>query len=514
MNRSVWPVVLCGGSGTRLWPLSRALHPKQFIALTGEHTLLQDTVRRLGGIEGLEAPVVVCNEAHRFMAAEQLRAAGAEPAAIVLEPTERNTAPAIAAAALEVLARRRADDEADPVLLVLPADHVIRDGGRLAGALREAIREAAAGRLATFGVVPTRPETGYGYIEAAPPPPAGEDGAARAVARFVEKPDAATAAAFIEAGDHYWNSGIFAFGAGRYLDELGAHAAPVRGAVEEAHRKAVRDLDFLRLDAAAFARSPAVSIDRAVMERTSDAVMVPLAADWTDVGSWGALAALAERDEAGNAAEGDVLLTDVRNTYVRAQGRMVAAAGVENLVIVETADAVLVADKGSDQAVRAIVERLRGADREEYRSARKVYRPWGFFDSVHERDGFKVKHIVVHPGQRLSLQMHHHRAEHWVVVHGAARVTRGGERFTLSEGESTYIPRGVRHRLENPGPAPLEIVEVQSGPYLGEDDIVRFEDAYGRSGGGDAEEQRTGEERTGAARAGGQRGGERVRSRG
>lgn len=478
MNRPVFPVILSGGAGRRLWPLSREHHPKQFIALEDEHTLLQATARRLDLLEAVRAPIVVCNEEHRFMAAEQLRVIGVVPEVIGLEPVGRNTAPAIAVAALE--ARARCGEGEEPILLVLPSDHVIRRGESFARAVRAAVEEAAAGRLVTFGVAPDRAETGYGYIRAGAP--TGVSGAALAVERFVEKPDAARAAAWVEADGWYWNSGMFVFEAARYLRELGVHAAPVRDAVEEAHEKAVRTRDFLELDPEAFARSPAISVDRAVMEHTADAVVAPLEAGWSDVGSWAVLADLAGRDEAGNAVRGDVVLERTRDTWVWGEDRLVAVAGAEDLVVVDTADAVLVARRNALQEVAAVVERLERSGRDELKHHRKVHRPWGSYDSVHVGGGFKIKHITVAPGQRLSLQMHHRRAEHWIVVRGAARVTRGDDVFVISENQSTHIPRGVRHRLENPGAEPLELVEVQVGDYLGEDDIVRFEDVYGRAG--------------------------------
>ena len=477
----VFPVILSGGAGSRLWPLSRELHPKQLTALLDEHTLLQATARRLESLAGdpVRAPIVVANEAHRFMVAEQLEAVGVAPSSILLEPAGRNTAPAIAAAALEALGRDASGEE--PVLLVLPADHVIRDEARFAEAVRHAVGESARGTIALLGVVPTYPETGYGYIMAGGPAATGSG--ARVVERFVEKPDAAAAAAWIEAGSCFWNSGMFVFGAERYLRDLGVHAPAILEAVKGAHERAAADLGFLRLDAECFTRSPAISVDHAVMEHTADAVVVPLDAGWSDVGSWASLAELCEGDEAGNAAEGDAILHDARNTFVRAGDRLVAAVGVSDLVVVDTPDAVLVAGKRSAQDVKRVVERLEAASRDEHRTHRKVYRPWGSYDAVRGGEGFKVKHIVVRPGGRLSLQSHRHRAEHWVVVRGVARVTRGEETFTLEANQSTYIPKGVRHRLENPGPAPLEIIEVQTGGYLDEDDIVRFDDAYGRAAG-------------------------------
>ncbi len=477
MSRPVFPVILSGGVGSRLWPLSRELQPKPFIALTGERTLLQTTVQRLEILEGVRAPVVVCGEEHRFLAAEQLRAVGVVPEAIVLEPSARNTAPAIAAAALEALTRCGESEE--PLLLVLPTDHVVRRREPFAMAVRAAVGEAANGRLVTFGVVPERAETGYGYIRAHAP--ARACSAALAVEDFVEKPEAGRAAAWVGAGGWYWNSGMFAFGAARYLQELGARAAPVRDAVREAHERAERTRDFLRLDPECFARSPAVSVDRAVMERAADAVMVPLDAGWSDIGSWKALLELAGRDESGNASRGDVVLEGTRDSYVRGGNRLVAVAGAEDLVVVDTADAVLVAHRNAVRDVARIVERLKREGRDEHGSHRKVRRPWGSYDTVHDGDGFRIKHVTVDPGQRQSLQMHRRRAEHWTVVRGAARVTRGDEVFLLSENQSAYIPRGARHRLENPGASVLEIVEVQTGDYIGEDDIVRFADAYGRT---------------------------------
>lgn len=480
---TVFPVILSGGAGSRLWPLSRELHPKQLIALVDEYTLLQATVRRLASLDdALRPPIVVCNEEHRFLVAEQLEAVGVTPAAILLEPAGRNTAPAIAAGALEAIGR--CGEGEDPVLLVLPADHVIRDEARFDGAVRQAVRQAARGRIALLGVVPSYAETGYGYIKAGESvgEQSGEPSGARRVERFVEKPNAADAASWIEGGNCYWNSGMFVFRAGRYLQELEIHAPNIRRAVEKAHEKAKPDLGFLRLDADSFIGSPAVSVDHAVMEHASDAVVVPLDAGWSDVGSWATLSELSAGDEAGNVVEGDVILHDARGTYVRSEDRMVAAVGVTDLVIVDTADAVLVAEKRAVQDVKEVVQRLEGASREEFRTHRKVYRPWGNYDSVHAGEGFKVKHIVVHPGRRLSLQAHRHRAEHWIVVRGTARVTRGDETFTLHDNQSTYIPMGVKHRLENPGPGQLELIEVQTGTYLGEDDIQRFEDAYGRAG--------------------------------
>ena len=481
IRQPVVPVILSGGAGTRLWPLSREHHPKQLIALAGEHTLLQATARRLASIGGAGPPIVVCNETHRFMVAEQLRAVGVTPSAIVLEAAGRSTAPAVAAAALEALeALVRCTGSEEPVLLVLPADHVIGNHHRFAQAVRAGVEEAASGKLVLFGVAPSHAETGYGYIRAGAA--AGVSGVARAVDGFVEKPDAQRAADFIASDHHFWNSGMFVFGAARYLEELNRHAPAVRAAVEGAHARAVRDLDFLRLDAASFARSPAVSVDHAMMERTSSAVMVPLDADWSDVGSWTALAQLAEGDAAGNVVHGDVLLEQSRSTFVRGHDRLVAVVGMEQCVVVDTADAVLVAGKHAIGDVGRIVTELKRTARAEALHHRRLHRPWGSFDTVHTGEGFKVKHLLINPGERLSLQSHRHRAEHWIVVRGVAWVTRGDATFALGENESTFIPAGVTHRLENRETTPLDLIEVQSGPYLGEDDIVRFDDAYGRAG--------------------------------
>ena len=411
------------------------------------------------------------------MVAQQLGAIDVVPTAVVLEPVARNTAPAIAAAAFEALARS-SEGEA-PILLILPVDHTIRAEERFAKAVRTAVPEASAGYLVTFGVAPHCPETGYGYIKAGPP--TGTESDVRRVDGFVEKPDADRAAAWVEAEHYFWNSGMFMFGAVEFLQELGVHAPSIRDAVKVAHLKATKDLGFVRLDAASFAESPAVSVDHAIMEHTANAVVVPLDAGWSDIGSWTGLSDLLEQDQEGNTTRGDVVLEASRDTTVFAGGRVVAAVGMKGCVIVDTADAVLVADKSAVQDVRKVVARLKDDGRDEFRVHRRVYRPWGSYDVVHSGDGFKIKHIVVNPGQRLSLQMHHHRAEHWTVVRGTARVTRGDETFIVAENQSTYIPPRVRHRLENSGTALLEIVEVQSGPYLGEDDIVRFEDAYGRA---------------------------------
>lgn len=477
MSHSVFPVILSGGAGTRLWPLSRANHPKQLIALLDNRTLLQATALRLASIDHARSPIVVCNAEHRFVVAQQLRAVDISPAAIVLEPVPRNTAPAIAAAALEALAQ--CEDGVDPILLVLPSDHVIRNHARFAEAIGFAAHEADRGRLVAFGVVPAYAETGYGYIMA--DVRTGSDHDPRPVDRFREKPDAKTATAWTEAGNCFWNSGMFMFSARTFLRELGALAPSIRVAVEKAHARAVADLDFLRLDSEAFGESPPISVDYAVMEHTSNAWVVPLDAGWQDIGSWAGLAKLSRQDDAGNVVRGDAVVHDTRSTFIHGDQRLVATIGVTDLIIVDTADAVLVAHKNAGQDVKAVVRQLELAGRDEHRSHRRVYRPWGSYDAVHAGNGFKVKHISVQPGQRLSLQAHRHRAEHWIVVRGVARVTREDETYLVHENQSTFIPKGARHRLENPGEAALELVEVQTGDHLEEDDIVRFEDAYGRA---------------------------------
>ena len=464
------PVLLSGGSGTRLWPLSREAYPKQFLPLAGDDTMVQATWRRVEALADL-APIVVANEEHRFLVAEQLRQVGAPVPAILLEPVGRNTAPAIAAAALQAMA-----GGADPLLLVLPSDHVVRDVAGFQRAVREASSAAEAGALVTFGVVPDAPETGFGYIQAE----AGDG--LRQVLRFVEKPDAATARSYLDAGGYYWNSGMFLFRASRYLEELARFRPDIVDAVRAAHVAARHDGDFVRLDKDAFSACPSDSIDYAVMEKTADAMVLPVDIGWNDVGSWSALWDVAERDADGNAHHGDVIAVDSRNSYAYAQ-RLVALVGLDDIVVVETDDAVLVARKDKVQEVKQVVARLKQEQRSQAVLHREVHRPWGSYDSVDNGGRHQVKRIKVKPGAALSLQMHHHRAEHWIVVSGTAKVTRGEDTLLLSENQSTYIPLGVTHRLENPGMVPLELIEVQSGSYLGEDDIVRFEDAYGRSSG-------------------------------
>ena len=465
----VQPVLLSGGSGTRLWPLSRESHPKQFLPLAGDDTMLQATWQRVAPI-ATAAPIVVANEEHRFLVAEQLRQIGAPVPAIILEPLGRNTAPAIAAAAMQAMA-----SGGDPLLLVLPSDHVIRDADAFRLAIAEAVDAAAGGALVTFGIVPTSAETGFGYIQAV----AG-DVRIRHVARFVEKPDSATAASYLAAGDYFWNSGMFLFRASRYLQQLGQFRPDILAATRTAFDKARVDGDFIRLDRDAFASCPADSIDYAVMERTADAMVVPVDIGWSDLGSWSALWDVALRDAEGNATLGDVIAIDSRNSYVHAR-RLIALVGVDDLVVVETDDAVLVARKDRVQQVKDVVTRLKDGGRSQAALHREVHRPWGSYDSVDVGPRFQVKRIKVKPGARLSLQSHTQRAEHWIVVSGTARVTRDDEVFDLQADQSTYIPLGAKHRLENPGTQMLELIEVQSGDYLGEDDIVRYDDVYGRA---------------------------------
>jgi len=470
---TLYPVVLSGGTGTRLWPMSRAALPKQLLALAGEQTMVQQTVLRLAGLPDTGAPLIVCNHDHRFLIAEQMRQIGVDPLSIYLEPVGRNTAPAAAIAALSLLRR-----DPDAVMLLLPADHLIRDVAAFhaaIGAGLEAVRDAC---LVTFGIVPDAPETGYGYIQRGD---ALGQGSARRVARFIEKPDRATAEGMLASGDFFWNSGMFLFSCRQFLDELEHTRPDILTACEQALATGRHDLDFCRLDADAFAACPADSIDYAVMEHTAHAAVIPTDIGWNDIGSWSALWEVGDKDADGNVARGDVYLDGVGNSLVRAESRMVAAIGVRDLLIVETADAVLVMDKNRAQDVKKAVDYLKTHGRSEHEFHTRVFRPWGWYEGIDLGERFQVKRIMVKPGEKLSLQMHHHRAEHWVIVSGTARVTRDGVEELLSENQSTYIPLGTTHRLENPGKVPLHIIEVQSGSYLGEDDIVRFEDVYQRA---------------------------------
>ncbi len=459
------PVILAGGAGSRLWPLSRELRPKQFHPLFSDRSLFQETLARAGRVTD-EAPIIVCNEEHRFLVAEQCRDLGTRWRRIILEPEGRNTAPAIGLAALAA--------PADAVLLVLPSDHLIHGEERFAEAVARARTAAEQGGLVTFGVAPDRPETGYGYLLAE-----GDGPDARRVGAFVEKPDLAQAESYLAQGNYYWNSGMFVLGASAYLAELDRLAPGMSGPLAASFQAGEVDLDFFR-PGKAFLDCPADSIDYAVMEKTGLAWMVPAGFGWSDVGSWSAILDASEQDDRGNHQSGDVVSVDTTGSYVQANHRLVGTVGVEDLIVVETADAVLVAARDRVQDVKRLVEELKAGGRDEYVNHREVFRPWGSYESVENGDRYQVKRIRVSPGERLSLQMHHHRAEHWIVVRGTAEVTRGEETFMLAENESTYIPLGVTHRLANPGRLPLELIEVQVGAYLGEDDIVRFEDVYGR----------------------------------
>ncbi|WP_419834058.1 mannose-1-phosphate guanylyltransferase/mannose-6-phosphate isomerase [Endozoicomonas atrinae] len=532
---------MSGGSGSRLWPQSRSLYPKQFLPLVNEQTMLQNTITRLDGLDSNAAPMVIANEEHRFLVAEQFRQLGRKASAIILEPVGRNTAPAVALAALKTqnssfithneqptTNNPQPQKNNDPILLVLAADHVIQDVHAFHRAIEAALPAARDGKLVTFGIVPTHPETGYGYIKAGEPligdretligvreklTRNSEEGVAEkiteskltthnsspithnpslstsnsspttiySVAQFVEKPDLETAQDYLSSGDYYWNSGMFLFKASRYLEDLNRYRPDILEACQKAMEVQNADLDFVRLDEPAFKACPDESIDYAVMEKTTDAVVVPLDAGWSDVGSWSSLADISEKDEAGNSTLGDVLLHDTRNTYVRSEKKLIATVGVDDLIITESDDAILVAHKDRVQDVKTIVERLKAENRTEVKLHRKVYRPWGAYDSIDMGERFQVKRITVKPGAQLSLQMHHHRAEHWIVVKGTALITNGDQEILLTENQSTYIPIGAVHRLENPGKFDLELIEVQSGGYLGEDDIVRFEDTYGRA---------------------------------
>ncbi len=465
------PVVMAGGTGSRLWPLSRQLNPKQFLKLCGDSTLLQQTLARFEGLE-VSAPVIICNEEHRFMVAEQLRQSGVSNADIFLEPVGRNTAPAIALAAIKA----RMDGH-DPLLLVLAADHYIENQEAFQQAVMQAKKLAEQDTLVTFGVVPKHAETGYGYIQC------GEElvsGGYR-VTRFVEKPDLVTAQGYLAGGDYYWNSGMFMFKASVYLKELAEFGPDILDVCKKSLEARQKDLDFIRVDASIFAQCQEESIDYAVMEKTQKGVVVALDAGWSDIGSWSALWDIGDKDEQGNACKGDVLALDTHNTLIHAEHKLVATLGVDDLVVVETKDAVLVAHKDRVQDVKKVVEALKNDGRHEHMNHREVYRPWGIFDSIDDGKRYQVKRITVKPGAKLSVQLHHHRAEHWIVVSGTARVTNGEDQFLVTENQSTYIPIGQVHCLENPGVIPLELIEVQSGSYLGEDDIVRLKDQYGRA---------------------------------
>jgi mannose-1-phosphate guanylyltransferase/mannose-6-phosphate isomerase len=480
MTNSIVPVILCGGSGTRLWPLSRAGFPKQFLVLSGEFSLFQQAVQRMGGLATddicVHAPLVVTNEAHRFIALEQLREIGKTDARFLLEPAGRNTAPALTLAALQAV-----ENGLDPVLAVIPADQMIADQSAFSVAMQDAVREAAGGSIVVLGINASRPETGYGYIKAES---SAGVGSPLVVERFVEKPDQVMAERYLAEGGDYWNAGMFVLKASRWLEALENFRPDILAATRQAWQARSTDASFTRPDAEAFAAIPAESVDYAVIERCPGSAfpirMVPLDAGWNDLGAWDAVASVMPRDGQGNSSVGDVLLTETRDTLVHASSRLVGVVGVDNLVIVETADAVLVADKTRSQEVKHIVNALQTRQREEHILHRKVHRPWGWYDSIDEEERFKVKRILVKPGACLSLQKHHHRAEHWIVVKGTAEITCGEKVLLLTENQSTYIPLGEVHRLANPGTIPLEVIEVQSGSYLGEDDIVRLDDNYGR----------------------------------
>jgi mannose-1-phosphate guanylyltransferase len=464
------PIILAGGTGSRLWPKSRAALPKQFLNLVSEQSMLQETVTRLDGAEHSPA-IFICNEAHRFLVAEQVRQQRLEHAGILLEPVGRNTAPAIALAALHATANGE-----DPILLVLAADHVIRDKHVFHQSIKAASELAEQGRLVTFGIVPDAPNTGYGYIKRG----ADSLGQGFNVSEFVEKPDLGTAKAYVDSGLYYWNSGMFMFKASRYIEELEKFAPDMLAICQQSIATETTDMDFVRVDKAIFETCPNDSIDYVVMEETSDAVVVPMDAGWSDVGSWSTLWEVSDRDEQGNVVRGDAILHNVKNSYVHGEERLISVIGLDDVVVVETKDAVLVAAKDQVQDIKRVVNQLKTEHRPEFEFHREVFRPWGSYDSINNGDRYQVKRITVKPGEKLSVQMHHHRAEHWIVVAGTAQVTNGEKTFLLTENESTYIPIGIVHALENPGKVPLELIEVQSGSYLGEDDIVRFSDRYGR----------------------------------
>ena len=462
------PVILAGGSGTRLWPLSRSLYPKQFLPLVSDRTMFQETVLRLKGIE-TAPPVTICSEEHRFMVAEQLRAID-QLGPVILEPEGRNTAPAVALAAHVIV------NENDPLLLILAADHVIQNGNAFLETIEKAIPLAKEGKLVSFGIVPQSAHTGYGYIERGHPNDSGFD-----VKKFVEKPNKETAQNYLESEKYYWNSGMFLFKASRYLEELKTYRPDISASCIASLKGITKDLDFIRINTDEFLKCPEDSIDYAVMEKTQDAVVVPLDAGWSDIGAWSALWDIEKKDDEGNSIHGDVIMENTRNCLIHGDERLIATIGLQDIVIIDTKDAVMVAHKDNVQDVKKIVKKLKADDRPEFKLHREVYRPWGKYESIDNGDRYQVKRITVNPGEKLSVQMHHHRAEHWIVVSGTAEVTNGDKSFLLCENESTYIPIGVIHALKNPGKALLELIEVQSGSYLGEDDIVRLSDRYGRS---------------------------------
>ncbi|MBU0995633.1 MAG: mannose-1-phosphate guanylyltransferase/mannose-6-phosphate isomerase [Proteobacteria bacterium] len=472
------PVILAGGSGTRLWPLSRELYPKQLLRLVDDKTMIQNTYLRLRHYEGMGPPIVICNNEHRFMVAEQFRQIEIRPDEIILEPVGRNTAPALAVAVLKSLYLY----DTDPILFVLPADHIIENTSVFHDAIQTGEYYALKDYLITFGIVPVQPETGYGYIKKGKgiKKPGGNDNEAFEIKKFVEKPDLNTARKYLQSGDYCWNSGMFMFKASKVLEELKAFVPDIVTHCEDAIQNGENDLDFFRLNKDIFESCPSDSIDYAIMEKTDRGIMVPLDAGWNDIGSWDALWQVGKKDSSNNVIRGDVIIHDVKTSYLHANDKLIAAVGLENLIVVETSDAVLISPKERVQDVKHLVNQLKLKEREETKSHKKVYRPWGSYENMDISDKFLVKRVTVKPGEKISLQKHFHRAEHWVVVSGTALVSKEDESFLLKEDQSTYIPLGVIHRLENPGQIPLELIEIRTGSYLGEDDIVRFEDKYGR----------------------------------